>query len=136
MDRLFVDTGAWFAYVNREDPDHAAVRKVLRNFDGRIVTSNFVFDETVTLCRYRLGHRVAVKVGAALLDPAAADLVRVTAEDERTGWALFLSREDKGYSFTDCTSFILMRRLRLRQAAAVDDDFRQQGFSVLPASRS
>ena len=28
MERLFVDTSAWFAYANRKDPDHAAVREV------------------------------------------------------------------------------------------------------------
>ena len=132
MERVFVDTGAWFAFINRKDPDHAAVRRVLRQHEGRLVTSNFVFDETVTLCRYRLGHAVAAQVGTALLDTATADLLRLTADDERAAWDLFLARADKQYSFTDCTSFVLMRRLGLDTAAAVDDDFAQDGFVVLP----
>ncbi|MFT3773889.1 MAG: hypothetical protein QM820_51630 [Minicystis sp.] len=45
---------------------------------------------------------------------------------------MFLARPDKRYSFTDCTSFVLMRRLGLRTAVSLDDDFRQEGFEVLP----
>ena len=132
MQRLFVDTSGWFAYANRRDRHHAAVRRVIETFDGRLVTSTFVLDETVSLCRYRLGHIVAVKVGAVLFDPETLDLVRMTAEDERAGWELFCNRPDQRYSFTDCTSFVLMRRLDLSTVLALDADFAVEGFEVLP----
>lgn len=132
MQRLFVDASAWLALVNRADADHDRVRSVLRSFEGRLVTSNFVFDETVTLCRYRLGHAVAATVGDTLLDPDTVDLVRVTSADERTAWELFIDRPDKTYSYTDCTSFVLMRRLGVEQVAALDEDFRREGFDVRP----
>ena len=90
MERWFVDTSAWFAYANRSDPEHRAVRDALRGAAGRLVTSSFVFDETVTLCRYRLGHAAAADVGAVLRESDAIDLVRVNADDEREAWALFL----------------------------------------------
>jgi predicted nucleic acid-binding protein len=133
VERLFVDTSAWFAYVNRSDPDHRAVAQVLDRFEGRLLTSNLVFDETVTLCRARLGHRPAVEVGRALLDGTTVDLVRVGPGDEAAAWRLFRERPDKAYSFTDCTSFVLLRRLGLTRVAAVDDDFAREGFEVLPA---
>jgi len=132
IDRLFVDTSAWFAFVNRADPEHSAVRAILRRRAVRLVTSNFVFDEIVTLCRYRLGHETAARVGAILQGAGHLDLVRLTAEDERAAWTLFLDRADKAYSFTDCTSFVLMRRMQLRRALALDDDFKQEGFEILP----
>jgi predicted nucleic acid-binding protein len=37
------------------------------------------------------------------------------------------------YSYTDCTSFVLMRRLRIQQAIALDADFQREGFLLLPA---
>lgn len=132
MERLFVDTSAWFAYANRKDPEHTAVRKVFREFDGRLATSNFLFDETISLCLYRLGHVAARKVGSALLDPGTIDLIRLTPEDAQAGWRLFCKRADQRYSFTDCTSFELMRRLRIPTALALDDDFRTEGFQILP----
>jgi hypothetical protein len=107
---------------------------VLQAFQGRLVTSNFIFDETVTLCLYRLGDRVAVTVGEVLLDPAVVDLLRLTPDAEHRAWALFLARPDKTYSYTDCTSFVLMRRLRLQQAIALDADFQREGFLILPTS--
>jgi predicted nucleic acid-binding protein len=107
------------------------VHELLDSSQGRLVTSNFVFDETITLCAYRLGNDAAVRVGDALLDPHVADLIRVTPRDEAAAWNLFRSRRDKSYSFTDCTSFVMMRRLRITAAAALDDDFRKEGFEVL-----
>ena len=132
MKRYFVDTSAWFAFVNRRDADHRAVRAIVADLEGRLVTTNYVFDETVTLCRYRLSHTIALEVGRTLLDPNAVDLVRTTADDERAAWQLFESRVDKEYSFTDCTSFSLMRRLRIEIAVAIDDDFAREGFTCLP----
>jgi len=132
MERLFVDTSAWFAFANRQDPQHANVGDVLNGFSGRVVTSNFIFDETVSLCLYRLGHHVARAVGSVLMDPNEVDLVRVTAEDEHAAWELFSNRSDQRYSFTDCTSFVVMRRLALPKALALDSDFSAEGFSVVP----
>ena len=73
MERLSVDTSAWFAYANRKDPDHNVVRKVFREFEGRLTTSNFIFDETISLCLYRLGHDAARKVGSVLPDTGRPD---------------------------------------------------------------
>jgi predicted nucleic acid-binding protein len=133
MERLFVDTSAWYAYVNRADPDHRAVAQVLDRFSGRLLTSNFVFDEAVTLCLARLGHRVALRVGGTLLDPRVTDLIRVGGQDETLAWQLFRERPDQTYSYTDCTSFVLLRRLGLARVAALDDDFAREGFEVVPA---
>lgn len=135
MLRLFVDTSAWFAFANRDDPEHKGVAALLGSSQGRLITSNFIFDETVTLCLYRLGHAVAEKVGCVLLDSARVDLLRITPEDENAAWKLFCQRPDHTYSFTDCTSFVIMRRLGIRTAAALDDDFASEGFESLPQGR-
>lgn len=132
MNRLFVDTSAWFAFANRSDSAHEQVRRVIHAFEGRLITSNYVFDETVSLCLYRLGHQVSRTVGSALLNPGHVDMVRVTVEDERVAWRLFCERPDQRYSFTDCASFALMRRLGLDTALALDADFITERFKVLP----
>jgi len=132
-DRQLVDTGAWFAYVNAADPDHQRVRLVLDRPQGRLVTSSFVFDETVTLTQARLGHQRAVAVGRVLLDLAVVELLSITPADERAAWSPFEKRADKSYSFTDCTSFVLMRREKIAAAVTLDAHFAQEGFAVLPA---
>jgi len=132
MERAFVDTSAWFAYANREDPDHQRIRNVLQTFQGRLLTSNFIFDETVTLCLYRLGRQVAATVGEVLRDPTVVAMLRITPEDEQHAWALRLARPDKTYSYTDCTAFVVMRRLGLQRAITIDTDFQREGFLLLP----
>ena len=131
---LFVDTSAWFAYANKSDRDRTKVMKALLDFEGRLVTSNFVFEETVTLCRYRLGHQEASRVGELLWSGHGVDLIRADANDEATAWELFKRKADSRYSFTDCVSFAMMRRLGIGQVAALDNDFRIEGFDVVPKS--
>ena len=132
MERVIVDTGAWYAYINAKDLDHFKVREFLDSFEGKLVTSSYIFDEIITLVLARLGHKKAVKVGQVLLNPKVVELVRVGAADEWSAWQLFQQRSDKMYSFTDCTSFVLMRRLKLTKALTLDEHFAQEGFEVVP----
>ncbi len=132
MERAFVDTSAWLALANRSDPARPGVEASLRSRRGRLVTSNHVFDETVTFCSTRLGHDAAMLMGRMLRNAAEVQLVHASAADEQAAWSLFLDRPDKQYSFTDCVSFVLMRRLKLDVAIAMDADFRREGFAVEP----
>ncbi len=65
MQRIFVDTWAWYALTDRKDTDHdtAAEAANLRLLDEgyTFVTTNFVLSESVTLIRYRMYHDVAVQ---------------------------------------------------------------------------
>jgi len=45
---------------------------------------------------------------------------------------LFERSNDKAWSFTDCTSFILMKKTGVSQALAFDPHFEQAGFRTLP----
>ena len=69
MAHAFVDTSAWFAYVNRLDPDHTRIRSVFQTFQGRLVTSNFIFDETVTLVSVPPGVSGGRHGWRGILDP-------------------------------------------------------------------
>ena len=133
MEHAFVDTGAWFAYINADDPDHRRVRQFLEKYQGRLVTSTYIFDETVTLTQARLGYRRALTVGGTLLKPGVVEMIHVTPADEKSAWSLFEKRPDKAYSFTDCTSFVVMRRQKITTAVTLDDHFSQEGFIALPA---
>lgn len=131
MKSIFVDTSAWFVYANRLDPLHQRITKLMDAYKGRFVTSNFIFDEIITLCLHRLGFNIAKQVGGVLLSNSQIDLVWVTQEDEKEAWKLWSGRPDKKYSFTDCTSFIVMKRLKIDSALALDEDFSQEGFTIL-----
>jgi len=132
VNRIFVDTGAWYALIDRRDPDHPAVEEILRQWKGRLVTSNFVVDETLTLLRYRLGFEPALLFGREARGGALAQVYRVSPRDEDAAWSIFERYRDKTFSFTDCTSFAAMERLLLDTALALDGDFRSYGLRSLP----
>jgi predicted nucleic acid-binding protein len=45
----------------------------------------------------------------------------------------FRKHADHGYSFTDCTSFVVMRELEITEALTTDHHFAEAGFRPLLA---
>lgn len=82
----------------------------------------------------RIGYESALQFGLRLLSETTAPIIRVTPADEEKAWAIFRQYPDKRFSFTDCTSFAIMKRLGIRTAFAFDEDFRRFGkWIVEPA---
>lgn len=131
MMRVFVDTSAWYALIDRNDPDHRTVVTQLNAYRGRLVTSNYIFDETLTLLRYRLGFDPARQFGEQLRNGRLAYFQRISPQDEEKAWEIFTKYQDQSFSHTDCTSFTLMQR-RLTTAIALDNDFHLFGYQTLP----
>jgi hypothetical protein len=131
--RLFVDTSAWLALNNKNDQYHdEAVSKItkVRQQKIQLVTSEYVFDESVTIIRYRISHRAAVAFGDALISSNVASIEDITDEERLKAWVLFKKYRDKDLSFTDCTSFALMVKLKLQKAFSFDNHFKQVGFEL------
>lgn len=82
----------------------------------------------MTLVNARVGHEKAVYVGNILQRSPQVEQIWITPSDEKQGWELFASRKDKSYSFTDCTSFVVMKRLKITKCLALDSHFKQEGF--------
>jgi predicted nucleic acid-binding protein len=132
VNRVFVDTSAWLALLDRTSRHHRAVAAAVRAWDGRLATSNFILDEALTFARHRLGWNVARSFGDEMRAGQLAFLVAVEPGDEDAAWDIFVRFHDHVFSFTDCTSFALMRRLRLDTAVSLDADFRAFGLRCLP----
>jgi predicted nucleic acid-binding protein len=124
---VFVDTGAWFAYFVRRDPDHAAAIDWTRQNRQPLVTTDYVIDELLTLLKIRESHRVAAAAGDALLQQNVARIERITEPDFRAAWDVFRHYRDKGWSFTDCSSKAIMERLGITHAFAFDTHFKEFG---------
>ena len=135
MRSLFVDTSGWMMLADENDPQHVRARVAQDAwFDrgGVLVTTDYVMDETLTLLRSRLGLPAAVawwdaaenspRLGWEWIDPVRAEKAR--------RW-MFRWR-DKEFSFTDCTSFVVMKERRLRRALTSDRHFKQAGFEIVP----
>jgi predicted nucleic acid-binding protein len=130
---IFVDTSVWFAAHVVEDVEHAQSLDLLVNATSDLVTTDYVVDELLTLLVARNQREVAVRIGENLWSEQICKLIWVSEDDVRAAWKVFLSFNDKKWSFTDCVSFAVMKRLGITGAFSLDDDFRQFGFaSVSP----
>ncbi|MCW1970131.1 MAG: PIN domain-containing protein [Anaerolineae bacterium] len=134
MKQIFVDTSAWVALFYKRDARHAAALSLnqrLLSGSCHYVTSNFVFDETVTLLGTAVNRLAAIDFGERLLSSKLATLVRIDDELEQSAWRIYKQYHDKLFSFTDCTSFALMRLWGISEAFTHDHHFSQFGFNIL-----
>lgn len=130
---IFVDTGFWFATFVPGDPDHIACRSLFLEHRDRLLTSNFVFDELCTLFRARGCRAIADRFCPDLLSGAICRLHWLTEEEFLSAWNIYRQFADKDWSFTDCTSYAVMKHLGITETLALDDHFRQFGIaSVRP----
>jgi uncharacterized protein len=133
---IFVDTGAWAAYVSPDDQHHwEAIRWMAQNREP-LITTDYVVDELLTFLQARGEPRRARRTGSLFFDKNTARLAEIyylTTEDILAAWEVFRSYEDKEWSFTDCTSKVIIEKLGLAEAFAFDRHFRQFGaVTVVP----
>ena len=80
MADIILDTGAWFAILDRRDRDHARCVEAFQQVTGRLVSSEAVLTETLWLVeRLRNGpHRCAdfIRLGIVTLVPMSGESVR------------------------------------------------------------
>jgi predicted nucleic acid-binding protein len=139
MKKLFLDTGYLIALEASDDQYHKMALAHWQNLTRSLpslVTTSFVFDEVVTFFNGRNRHTKSVEIGSLLLESPSVKLVHIDQPVFQAAWSYFIRHSDKSYSFTDCVSFIVMRRLGIRTALTFDKHFSQAGFMQLPESES
>ena len=130
---IFVDTGAWFACVVPWDANHAAAAAWIRQNRDPLITTDFIVDETLTLLRARNENARAVALGDQLFGDIWASLYFVSEDEIREAWHVFRNYADKDWSFTDCTSKVVIEKLGLATAFSFDHHFEQFGtVRVMP----
>jgi predicted nucleic acid-binding protein len=123
--KLFVDTGAFIALTDADDENHKAA--------AAFVTTNFVVCETMNYLRARISHPIAVLFWESLKKSGFIEIVTVTPSIEDAAYTIFKRYADKDFSFTDCTSFSMIKSLKLKSGFAFDKHFEQfEGISRLP----
>jgi predicted nucleic acid-binding protein len=132
---LFVDTAGWIALLDGNDPAHDGCvreRDAWLRKGGLLLTSDYVCDETLTLSRKRFGIDVAHRWWQAADGSRHVRWELVTVERAVEARAWFFGWRDREFSFTDCTSFVIMKELGIRAALTTDRHFTLAGFRRLP----
>ena len=135
MRSLFVDTAAWAAAADARDATGSAVREARDRWlsqGGILITTDYVIDETLTTIRFRLGLDAAEAWWQQIDNSSRLQIEPIDEVRRERARLLFFRYRDKDFSFTDCSSIVLMHELKIRRALTLDHHFRQMGFEVIP----
>ncbi len=134
-DGVFVDTSGWVALLTANDTHHARASVLfeeLQQSRSTLFTSDYIVDETITTILKRGNHKQSVYAGDILMTSRLIKIVSVNPAYFLKAWDLYKRFKDKQFSFTDVTSFLIMKDMGLRKAFSFDNDFVQAGFNVIP----
>ena len=125
------------ACADEADPaHHRAVqsRDAALESGSVLVTTDYVIDETLTLIRVRLTLAAAEAWWAQLEGSSRLRWEWIGMDRAEKARDVFFRHRDKSYSLYGLHGFVVVRRLKLKQALTTDRHFRQMGFEVLPAA--
>jgi predicted nucleic acid-binding protein len=127
---VFVDTPGLYALADRRDPFHASAKKcatALVKSGTALVLTDYIIDEACTLA----GAREALQLLEIAERSEAFRMLWVGVERFEAAKAFFRKHADHGYSFTHCTSFVLMHEMEIRKVLTTGRHFAEAGFRTM-----
>jgi uncharacterized protein len=132
---VFVNTSAWLALYNPNDPNHAAAREFwddLRSQPVRFVTTDYVMEQVYTALKV-FGSLQAAQAFGQMLDQS--NLMRPFMVDSvifDRAWKVFLDDEHPEWTFTDCINYAVIQYLGLTEVFTFDPSFTAPGMMRMP----
>jgi len=125
---VFIDTCVFVAARNSRDINHEKAKELLRRALlgewGEIFTSNFVFDEAVTLALVRTRRpEIAIDIGNFILSSSTIRMLFVDEDAFKLAWKIFNDYANRGLSFTDATNIALIRSYKIEHIMSFDKHF-------------
>ena len=124
----------WFCLLDRRQAKHGEAAMLMAEcakLRRPLVTTDYVVDETATLLVARRACGLLGEFFELIEQSSALTLTPVGPGRFREACGYLLKHRDQGYSFTDVTSFIVMRELEISDALTDDRHFEQAGFRRL-----
>jgi hypothetical protein len=132
---VFIDTGAFLARYVARDQHHEKAKaywRELGTLGASGFTSNLVLAEFFTLLARRTDYEFAARRARAVYASEHLTILRPAEEDEHQALSYFEKYADQEVSFTDCVSFALMRRRKIKRVFGFDAHFEHAGFRRFP----
>jgi predicted nucleic acid-binding protein len=134
VEKIFVDTVAWLALLNKNDDLHTHARqvmKMLRRQRAALITTEFVLLEVADALSAPAHRGRTVEFINGLRRLPLLSILPAHQSLWTAGWQLYSDRPDQDWSLTDCISFTVMTQERLTQSFTSDHNFEQAGFVKL-----
>lgn len=132
--KVFLDPGAWIAIADSNDQyskETSGICTSLVHKREQLFTSDLILIETYNLLIKTIGSSATIRFASALKNILFLKVEQVASPDMDRAWKIIGKYTDKDFSFTDCTSFAVMERLKIKHAFSFDGHFRQFGFNLI-----
>ena len=132
---VFVDTWGYLSLYDTREPRHLEVKQYLSSLSSsqKLITTNFILDETFTLLFRRVAFTQAKTALESIRKSVAQSYLQIeniTSQRFEFAIGLRLKYEDKpDISYTDLTSFVVMREMGIRNVITADEHFVKVGLS-------
>ncbi len=132
---IFLDTSFLVAYIVDKDTNHekavSLMKEIVEGEHGSAITSEYVFDETVTVVLVRSKSlESAVKTGDLIKE--SIPVLDVGNNVFEASWKRFRNQKNTKFSFTDCTILEMVESNHLDKLATFDREFEgADNFKVL-----
>lgn len=133
-EAVFVDSGAWIALALSRDPLHAQAREqwdMLREAGAKLHTSVPVVIETFTFLERNAHRDVALAWKGSIYEPGMVKILACELRDLEQSWEYFRRADLHKLSAVDASSFVIMKRARIRLAFAFDHHFAVAGYRLV-----
>jgi predicted nucleic acid-binding protein len=131
---VFVDSGAWIALAVSRDPLHRRAREqweMLERAGAKLHTSVPVVVETFTYLDRNTTRDAALAWKESIYQPGIARILPCNLRDLEQAWEYFRRADLHKLSAVDATSFVIMKRERIRFAYTFDHHFAAVGFRLV-----
>jgi len=91
-----------------------------------------VLDETFTLLGRRGGYKFAAQRARNIYASESIQTIRPTRKEELKAIDFFEKYSDHRLSFTDCVSFVLMKKKKIKRIFTFDHHIHLAGFQIYP----
>jgi predicted nucleic acid-binding protein len=125
---IFLDSSFLVAVEVKTDQNHEKAIKIrdeiIRGKFGGTFISDYIFDETITVTFGRTKKlQKAVLVGNQL--KASSKILKVNEKVFNKAWEIFKKQKETHFSFTDCTTIVIMDENKIKNIATFDEDFKK-----------
>jgi uncharacterized protein len=131
MSEAFADTIYFIAQFNRSDQYHQLALEFSERTDIQWVTSDWVLLEVANAFAGTRYRSLVAPLILRLRESSLTEVVPVSEALLNEALVLYHRYQDKNWSLTDCTSFLLMRERGINEALTGDHHFEQAGFIAL-----
>lgn len=132
--KVFIDTSGFYALLVSNDDYHMTARNFINNAREQKIllhTTDYILDETYTLLKAR---KVSSQIQVLMELLSKSKAIKINWIDQEIfdlGSKFFLKHEDQDYSFTDCLSFVMMKKLGIKLVLTKDHHFANASFEII-----